>query len=59
MTAATLASTPGLPGDVVDRLEALPQAERQRALRLLEVAERCCGGDVSVLVAIVEAVGAA
>lgn len=59
MMTATHDTTPALPEDVAARLEGLPHVERERALRLLEVAERCCGGDVSVLVAIVDAVGAA
>lgn len=58
MTTATLAETTALPGEVAARLERLGQADRERALRLLEVAERCCGGDVSVLVAVVDAVTA-
>lgn len=59
MTASTLSGRPGLPGEVAERLEGLGTEDRERALRLLDVAERCCGGDVSVLVAIVEAVTAA
>lgn len=56
MTTTTLELTTALPGEVAARLEALAAEDRDRALRLLGVAERCCGGDVSVLVAIVEAV---
>lgn len=47
---------PALPGEVVERLERLVEEDRERALRLMGVAQRCCGGDVSVLVAIVDAV---
>lgn len=54
MTALTLDPT-ALPPEVATRLAELTPAERLRALRLLEVAERCCGGDVGVLLAIVEA----
>ncbi|MBW3658394.1 MAG: hypothetical protein KY457_07125 [Actinobacteria bacterium] len=56
MTADTLATPTALPGEVAARLESLGQEDRERALRLLQVAERSCGGDVSVLVAVVDAV---
>ncbi|MBW3620861.1 MAG: hypothetical protein KY461_11495 [Actinobacteria bacterium] len=58
MTSLTLDPTANYPREVAARLDELGRADRERALRLLEVADRCCGGDVSVLVAIVEAVSA-
>lgn len=56
MTAVTLATPTALPDELAARLEPLGQQDRERALRLLQVAERCCGGDVSVLAAVIDAV---
>lgn len=58
MTTLTLDATSNYPREVAARLDQLGCADRERALRLLEVADRCCGGDVSLLMAIVEAVSA-